>query len=359
MQTNRRHINKQFLLKCLIIAFLMFQGCRTVGPKKIPADQFDFNKAINEASSEQLLLNLVRLRYSEQPTFLKVGSIVNQYTRSGSANVLGGIGDGINGNTLSTGGGVSWSNTPTITYLPISGQEFSRNLLTPIPPWSLLGLIQSGWPIELVMTTAVWSVNGVFLEVARPSGRRIADPEISELIDIWQFLGENGMIGLRRGIKNPDIIKLFFQKTENQEYLEKISRFKDIIHLDAHADSFNIKYGLIQENATEIAMITGSVWEIMLNLSWYFEVPPEHVTDGRTTQGFSAQDSTVVAPINVLYAKEEPKDAIIKVFTQDHWFYIDNNDRNSKRYFSFLQLILSLSENQSQAQGPALTIPTN
>lgn len=343
---------------CVLAIFLLMEGCGTIGPKKLPGDQFDFNSAINEASSEQLLLNLVRLRYSEQPTFLKVSSIVNQYTRSGSANLTGGVNDVILGNNIYGGGGVVWSNTPTITYLPISGHEFSRNLLTPIPPGALLGLIQSGWPIELVMKTAIWSVNGIFDEVARPSGRRVADPQFYELFGLWQYLIDHGMIGLKRGIEDTETIELFFQETEVEEYNNKIRRFKSLLNLADQFQSYIIKYGLIPENQNEIAMITGSVWEIMLNLSWYFDVPPSHIADGRTMEGLAAKDSTVVPPINVLFSEEEPE-ANIKVFTQEHWFYLDNNDRNSKRHFSFLQLILSLSENQTQGQGPALTIPTN
>ncbi|THD65690.1 hypothetical protein E7Z59_13945 [Robertkochia marina] len=358
MSTCYYHLKHYTRTLCVLAILLIIEGCGTVGPKKLPGDQFDFNSAINEASSEQLLLNMVRLRYSEQPTFLKVSSIVNQYTRSGTTNILGGTNDAILGTNIAGGGAVSWSNTPTISYLPISGQEFSRNLLTPLPPGALLGMIQSGWPIELVMKTTIWSVNGIFDEVARPSGRRFADPELYELFELWQYLIDQGMIGLKRGTENTDTIELFFQENNTDLYNEKIIRFKDLLNLDDDSTSYIIKYGLIPENQSEIAMITGSVWEIMLNLSWYFDVPPSHITNGRTMEGLAAKDSTVVPPINVLFSEEEPE-AHIKIYTQEHWFYIDNNDRNSKRYFSFLQLILNLSENQTQGQGPALTIPTN
>lgn len=350
---------KQYTRTLCVLAFLFIvQGCGTIGPKKLPGDQFNFNAAINESSSEQLLLNLVRLRYSEQPTFLKVASIVNQYTRSGSTNVLGGTNDAILGANIAGGGGVSWSNTPTITYLPISGQEFSRNLLTPLPPSALLGLIQSGWPIELVMKTTIWSVNGIFDEVARPSGRRFADPRLYELGNIWQYLTDNGLMGLKKVAEDSDTVEVFFQKTGTEDAMVKISRFKELLDLDDESDSYIIKYGLIPESKQEIAMITGSIWEIMLNLAWYFNVPPSHIADGRTMEGLAAKDDAILPPINVLHSEEEPQ-TNIKVFTQDYWFYLDDNDRNSKRYFSFLQLILNLSENQTAGQGPALTIPTN
>ncbi len=342
-----------------ILPMLWLFACATVGPNSIPRDQFNFNAAINAASSEQLLLNLVRLRYNEQPTFLKVSSVVNQYTRSAAANVSGTTGDGFSGNSVGGGVGASWSNTPTITYLPISGKEFSQNLLTPLPPGSLLGLIQSGWPIDLVMKTAVWTINGVHDEVARPSGRREADPELEELWEIWRDLTSKAVIGFKRNAANSQGAELFIRRRDTDAHASQIARFREILNLTDTVNSYPIRYGLIQEDPTEIVVITGSVWEIMLNLTWYWEAPIEHVASGRTESGYEKQDPTALPPIAVKFSKEKPDDAYIDVFTNDYWYYIDQNDRQSKRYFSFIHLILNLVENQIPNQAPTLTLPTN
>jgi hypothetical protein len=42
-------------------------------------DSFNYNEAISRSSSEQILINLVRLRYREVPVFLAVGSVLTQY----------------------------------------------------------------------------------------------------------------------------------------------------------------------------------------------------------------------------------------------------------------------------------------
>ena len=54
-------------LICLALA-----ACRSIGPSTVPRDQFNYNQAIADSTEEQLLLNLVRLRYAETPVFLKV-----------------------------------------------------------------------------------------------------------------------------------------------------------------------------------------------------------------------------------------------------------------------------------------------
>ncbi len=224
----------------------------------------------------------------------------------------------------------------------------------------MLYLIQSGWPIELVLKTSVWSINGVFDEVARPSSRRGAHPELNELIEIWQELSSKGIIGLKENkLENLETIELFINQNRMDQYEKEILRFKTILNLDTSLNSYTVKYGLIQENSNEIVILTGSVWEIMLGLSWYFKVPEEQVISGRTIKGFQSEDSSTVPPINIKFSKEKPEQSFIQIFHQDYWFYIDNNDRNSKRYFSFVQLILNLVENQTPNQAPTLALPTN
>ena len=55
-------------------------GCSTLGPRTIRGDRFNYNQAAAESSNEQLLLNLVRLRYGEPIHWLEIGSMLSQYT---------------------------------------------------------------------------------------------------------------------------------------------------------------------------------------------------------------------------------------------------------------------------------------
>ncbi len=62
IQGNLHHFRIVGVKFILILSASFLLGCSSFGPKTIPTDQFNFNNAINEASSEQLLLNMVRLR---------------------------------------------------------------------------------------------------------------------------------------------------------------------------------------------------------------------------------------------------------------------------------------------------------
>ncbi len=108
--------------------------------------------------------------------------------------------------------------------------------------------------------------------------------------------------------------------------------------------------------AVERAAEAGSIWDVMVSLAWSFEVPPEHVEQGRTAPSFP-----LAGPEHRLIQvkfdhRERPADAQVAVFSRGYWFYIDDRDRDSKRAFSFLQLLLSLAETATPAAGPVLTI---
>lgn len=105
-----------------------------------------------------------------------------------------------------------------------------------------------------------------------------------------------------------------------------------------------------------IAVLTGSIWDIILNLAWQFDVPPDHIASGRTAETFASDLMRGVPPIRVRYSDAKPEDAFVTVRAHDHWFYIDQHDRESKRAFSFLQLLLNLAETAPQAGGPLVTI---
>ena len=57
------------------IAFLL-GGCGGLGPRTIPADQIDYSNAIGEASKQQVLLNVVKLRFSDLPSFVSASQVV-------------------------------------------------------------------------------------------------------------------------------------------------------------------------------------------------------------------------------------------------------------------------------------------
>lgn len=350
------------VLWAVLLVSMPIDGCASVGPRTVPKDQFDYNGAIADATQEQLLLNLVRLRYAETPLFLRVSSVISQYSRISSVDAaVGGGGASQGGRNVSgsVGGGVTWADRPTITYVPVSGREFSRNLLRPLPPAALFEMMMSGWPAELVLRVSVWSINGINNAVARPSYRRRADPKLAELFEVWRRLRHAGVLGMHRVAvdKDRDELAVFLlDRRASPELARYIAQFRELLRLDSSAREFRLTYGLLPDESNQIAVLTGSVFDIMLNLAYQFGVPDEHVSDGRTAETARLGAAGERPPIQIRFSRDEPENAFVAVKTQGYWFYIDQNDRTSKRAFSFLQLLLNLAETEVQDQGPLVTI---
>ena len=137
-------------------AVILISGCAAQGAKRVPRDRFDYNAAIAQSTREQMLMNIVRSRYLEVPVFLTVSSVLTQYEYEHSAGI-GAIlefGDG----TTDRGTGqanLRFSERPTITYLPVEGQEFSAHLLSDIPSELFFAAAQAGWPIDVFMRIGI------------------------------------------------------------------------------------------------------------------------------------------------------------------------------------------------------------
>lgn len=341
----------------LALALTCALGCRSVGPRTVAPDHFDYGRALQTASSEQLLLNMVRLRYDEPPVFLTVSSLISQYRQSASATLGAGWDASVTGgDTASVGVGTTWVDRPTITYTPITGREFATKLLRPIPPDAIFSLLQSGWPADLVVRVSIVSINGIRNEVTRPSRRRAADPAFWELMELWRRLRDAEALGMRQETHDGETETRLRLRTGGVPagVAADQARFRQILFLDPGVDEFRLVAGLIPSRKDEIAVLTGSIRDIMLDLAWRFDVPDEHVTEGRTDPTFV---SDVEAPIHVHYAEHRPRDAFVAVESRGHWFYIDDRDRASKRGFSFLHMLTDLAQSgEEPARGPILTI---
>ena len=147
----------------IVAVLLLIAGCAAQGAKRVPRDRFDYNAALAHSAREQMLLNIVRSRYLEVPVFLTVSSVLTQYEYDSSIgvggffgisgtseNVIGGTTDVITGDA-----NVRFSERPTITYLPVEGQEFSAHLLSDIPVDLFFAAAQAGWSVDVFMRIGI------------------------------------------------------------------------------------------------------------------------------------------------------------------------------------------------------------
>ena len=73
-----------------VAAFLcaLLAGCASIGPEALQQNRLQYNEIVKTTSEEQLLLNIVRLRYTDTPSSLSVSTIAAQFERSQNLSIV-------------------------------------------------------------------------------------------------------------------------------------------------------------------------------------------------------------------------------------------------------------------------------
>jgi hypothetical protein len=154
-------------------------------------------------------------------------------------------------------------------------------------------------------------------------------------------------------------VVLFFRSKFSDEIAKDINTVQQILGLNLNAKEINVVYGAFAADNQEIAMLTRSMLQIMIELASYIDVPAKDIEEGRVAK-FSDKNASDMPPlIRIHSGASRPEDALVAVPYRDNWFWIDDTDIDSKRMFSFLMLLFSLTETGEKTGAPIVTVPTN
>jgi hypothetical protein len=107
------------------------------------------------------------------------------------------------------------------------------------------------------------------------------------------------------------------------------------------------------ENDNQIMVQTHSIMEMLANISWYIDVPDEHITEGRTLSTFIPENPDL---IHIRVDSEKPDYAFLSIKFRDYWYYIDDRDVQSKNTFAVMQILMSMANDGSGSVGPLISI---
>src|SRR5215471_11218320 len=113
--TLRRRSFQQLVV--LLAAWASVSGC--VGPNAVRYTRMRYNEVVRDTNDQQLLMNIVRLRYADSPVFIDLPSITSQFEIAGRGSDPGPAGSQTNFGV----GGASGRDTPTLSYHPREGRE--------------------------------------------------------------------------------------------------------------------------------------------------------------------------------------------------------------------------------------------
>lgn len=339
---------------------LLASGCASIGPATVVRDRFDYVAAISESWKRQTLMNLLKVRYADAPVFMDVTSVISAYSATGDAGINRQVADPGRGDTFSAFGiSGQYSDKPTITYQPLSGEKFARSLMAPIPVTGILSLIQAGYPADAVLRLCVNSINGIENEHGGAINPRTGNPKFHELMVALRQAQALGGAGFRtKATKDKQSVVMFF-RPQGQEVEPALRKVRELLGVDPAAREVTVVYGSFPEPDAEIAILSRSILQVMQDLASHIDVPESDIAEGRVygMRRSAEQERQFPPPMNVRTGATPPADAHVAVRYRDNWFWIDDRDQQSKRVLNFLMMMFSLTEGVQTQAAPVVTIP--
>jgi len=345
-------------------AILLSVGCHSIGPGTVARDRFDYSGAISESWKRQTLLNIVKMRYLDPPIFVDVGQIVSGYSLESGATVGGQVAskDAVQGNSLLLGATLRFTDRPTITYTPLTGNRFVKSLMTPLTPASVFFTIQSGWPADGVLLATTASINGLKNQETSLDSVTPPDPEFLKVLALLRKIQRSGAVAMRV-LQSPEkqetVILTFRAKNIPQETLDDIREVRRLLRLNQDAEEFKLVFGAAAADDKEVAVITRSLLHLMQAMSLQVEVPAQDLAESRAVPGFAdaSANSSSRYPFSISSSDAEPDNAFVEIFYRDHWFWVDDRDLRSKRAFAFMMMLFTLADSGEKESPPLITIP--
>lgn len=348
-------------------------ACTTgLGPHAVRADRPDYNQQIVKSADAEMLLNLVRLRYDDTPLFLELGAIVSQYGINASIAATGSV-EGTTG-TGTGGATLGYTENPTVTYSPLTGDAFAERMLSPIPLDAILLFLQTGWSADRVLLLSMQRVNDLFNAPTATGPIPETRPDFEEFVDFaerFQRLFRARLAGLnwekRVDEKDPPGRDPHFwiraPADPASPLAEDVAVVRHLLAREPGREDFELTGFPFRRQPDEVGMRCRSLLGILYFLSSTVEPPARHVQEGLVTvtqdergQPFDWSDLSG-GLMKIRSQDTRPYHAYVAVPYRDSWFYIADDDRDSKSTFGLLNLLFSLQSATSKGKSPMLTLP--
>lgn len=345
----------------VLAASLLLSACGTLASDEIEARRIGYIDALAMTDREEILSNIVRLRYNEVPVFLRVEQITSNVTttREGAFS-LGLDPDWSNDGSTVEGEG-SYRLNPTISYVPLSGRQFSNRLIVPFDLKSFSLMLRNGFDFDVVANLMLASMDGHSAERGRAQADKAAfralASEISDLISSGAVIvaartgdhcGEDGfeLVLIETGLGAPAASDRLF------------AQFADITPEPDGLRELPICLTAGNSREDMLAVRTRSLLSTMSYLSYGVENPDAF-------EGWDWQVGDDQIPTGLIDVRSGPGppdgrgDTAIEYRGQ--WFWIEGEDRTSNNTLYLLRVLLNL---QAQVDDEAeravqLTLPVN
>ncbi|MFO0879935.1 MAG: hypothetical protein U0840_21525 [Gemmataceae bacterium] len=395
-------------------------GC-ALGPRTIEHSRLRYNEAIKTTTEQQLLLNIVRLRYIDTPSSLSISSIADQQELMAGLQAMPFFTSAAAGNLGTYQGMIlpqaqlSRTSRPTLSFTPLDDQEFTRRLFTPISLEGVAYISRSTWPISTVFRLYLENMNWVpngeiasgptpkvppefkgFLEGVRALQRleearlveffteereeKLSDPFTqTDQTPLAAVEAAKAGLELRKDRKGGWTVQrkkqqIVLRVREDAGHEPDYLKFCQVFKLNPAKRSFDITTDKLdpflknapREGLETIDLETRSLLQVLFFVSHGVQVPPAQVEAGVVPQAINPVTGEVFQWDELLgdlfvvkssCGKCPPEHAYVAVCYRDTWFYIDDRDRDTKATFALLIELSRLELGSKTGTAPILTLP--
>jgi hypothetical protein len=353
------------------VAMPLLTGCpNTIGPTALRGGRQDYNTVLHRTNAEQFLLNIVRLRYNEPPMFLEVAAVNTTFQLAQNYGATAGLNDRYvspMNNTFGLSAGVQFAESPTITYMPMQGEQFVKELLSPVSLNDILLLYQSGWNLEPVLTLTLQNMNRQLNAPTACSPTATEPPEYKgfrRAAFLLGFLQKKNLIDLaeQKTEAGADLILAFREESDKHP---ETAEFKTLMGLDhAPLQDNMVSITTVVKPGVKILVSTRSVLSSLTFLSKGVCVPPEDVKEGRVVVARQADGETIFDWREVMGGFFEvgcgdagSSGQAVAVDYRGRRFFIRDTDHASKATFHLLAQLFALEAGSVASAAPVLTVP--
>jgi len=358
----------------LVLSCFLLTGCypQKTGPYNLRNDSVQYNQALQTSIDSQLLLNIVRLRYRDTPTFLQVGIISASYENScgiGADFKLDSLNKASSAVSITPKVSVDRKEKPTTTYQPVRGEGFVKEFLSPISLQALVLLNSSGWDIDRIMRCCIQRLNGVRNAPTASGPTPDYKPSYENFLELSDHFAE---------LERNDAIDIVMHKDPKKGKLEvylviekdlanphDLQRIWELLDLEPGLDRIKLvaAHGK-KHKPDEINVDMRSPISLLYFLSHGVRIPEIDRMLGKVTTTTDEQGD--------YFDWNEVLDGVIKihsgpvpcgiapsamVYYRGTFFYIEDSDLDSKSTFSLLSQLLALQVTCPDLPVTTLTIP--
>ncbi len=348
----------------LLLPVLFGTGCTFLGPKALRGSRSAYNDAIVATNAQQVLSMVVRMRYGEPTGLLAVTSVTSNMSLQASLGAEFGIGPESNyqGNLVPLSAGFAYEQNPTISYTPVQGEQYMRQLLSPLPLDLTVLVVNALRGSPQGATLLLRSINGIRNPEFLAKESVEMDTRFGRLAELLAEMSRQGRASWAQTTE-PEPSFVLALTGAGDAYAAQVAELYALLGLAAPSDldgvvTLPLRLGIGRPDDPALQVETRSLYDLFNIAAASVEVPEDHLAAGIAEPLPPA--GPVGQSIRIRRSQDRPETAMTASRHHGWWYFIDGTDAASKQTFRIIESLISVRIAEAvdhDRATPVLTVP--